>query len=247
MLRVRRGPDGPEVLSDALEFVTRVARASGVHVVVLVLDEFQSVMEASEAAIGRLRSHAQSQDAVSYVLSGSRAGVLVGLTKRKNPFWRQLTEFPVGPIDLDAALRDVQRLTGMRFTPPARRLIADTVAPSTQRLVELLDILHRRYESSGVESVRDALEVLVGRHADAFGRVFGTLTPYQRRVLVALAVHRPEHPTGASFVQANGLRAASHVQKALAALRREEILTDDHRFEDPLFRLFVVRGAGGRT
>lgn len=235
---LRRGTSRPRPLEDVLEFATRIARVSG-QPLVLVLDEFQAVITDFPEAIAKLRAHAQSQDEVSYVLAGSRPTILLGLTRHKNPFWRQLTEFPLGPIDVPQALADAQRLLGHPIPQAAQQRMADFTKGNTQRLAELLEILGQAPFTA--EAVEDAIVVLLGRHSASFERMLGQLTGPQRRLCIALAIHRPAHPTGARFVQEAGLGTPSHVQRSLAALERHEILDDERRFVDPAFAAWLAR------
>lgn len=236
---VRRGTPRPRPLEDALQFLTRIAVASRRHVV-LVLDEFQTVITDAHDAVAKLRGHAQGQRDVSYLVAGSRPSILLGLTRHKSPFWRQLTEFHVGPIDVGAALDDVERLTGEAVPEETRAHLSEATQGNTQRLAELLDILWRggSFDPGAVDA---AMDVLLDRHKAGFERILGQLTAYQRRLAIAVAVARPRHLTGSGFVQDHGLRSASHVQRGLQGLQREEILDDEDRFIDPAFATWLRR------
>lgn len=240
---LRVGAPRPRPLEDTLEFVTRVARAAKARFVI-VLDEFQSLM-ATNTTTAKLREHAQSQNHASYVLSGSQPSVLLNLTRHKNPFWRQLTELPVGPIDVGAACKDVARLAKSPVPEESRQLLESVTRGNTQRLAEVLEASWNRFGQFGPDAVNQAMRVVVGRHAAGFERIVAQLTPYQRQVVEALAKGEPEHPTGATFVNQFRLRGPAYVHKAMEALRRLEILDDAGGFVDPLFAWWVKHGGSG--
>jgi hypothetical protein len=244
---LRRGAPGTRPLEDTLEFTTRVAAASKTHVVI-VLDEFQNIMADSRTSVAKLRDHAQRQDKVSYVVAGSQPTVLLNLVRHKSPFWRQLTEFRVGPIDVPAALKDVARLTKARVPPAAQQTIAAITRGNTQRLAEILEACWSRRKRFQAEDVEEAALIVAGRHEASFERILSQLTRTQRRVLLALARDEPEHPTGSAFINRNDLGAPTTVQRAMGALRASEVLDDEGAFVDPLFSWWIRRqGPGLRT
>lgn len=235
---LRRGQAAPRPLEDTLVFLTRIAE-SAARGVVLVLDEFQTVMQADQKTVAKLRSHAQEQSHVSYVIAGSQPGVLLALTRHQNPFWRQLVEIHIGPIAVEEALAGVEKITHVRVPPDARERIEETVGGNTQRLVEILEaawVQFGRFERSAID---EAIAMLLDRHRNAFERLIGESTPYQRRVLIALARDRPEHLVGTAFIEANQLKSASHVQRALGSHKNNEILDETGRFLDPLFETWI--------
>lgn len=238
LINLRRGSVQAKPLEDALEFTTRIAKASRRHVV-LVLDEFQVVMLTMPDAVPKLRGHAQSQDDVSYLVCGSQASVLLGLTKHKNPFWRQLTEFPLGPIDVDQAMDDWARKVGQQVPLAARQLLLSVTRGNTQRLVGIVEEARRSGKGYGVASIESAIERELVTHGRGFERILGDLTPYQKRVAIALAVGRPKSVFGSKFLTHFELRGASSARKATQALLHAEILDEDNAFVDPLFAHWI--------
>ncbi len=231
---VRRGTARIRPLEDALEFTTRIARAAK-RPVVLVLDEFQHVMKSLPDAIAKLRDHAQTQRDVSYVVSGSQQSILVGLTRHKNPFWRQLTEVALGPIDVDQVVKDWERKTGKPIAPGAVEVLRDVSRGTTQRLVEILAEAEARSTGYSEAGIRSAVAFVLARGNGGFERILGSCTPYQKRLLIAIAVDEPKHPTSNAFIERHTLKGASNIQRGLDSLRRDEILEADNRFADPLF------------
>ncbi len=239
---LRLGAPDARPLEDALEFIGRIAQAARTHLVI-VLDEFQTIM-AAEETVATLREHAQSQGAVSYVVAGSQPSVLLELTRRKNPFWRQLVEFQVGAIDIETALDDVARLTRAKVPVETRRLLQDITRGNTQRLAEMLETSWARHKAFSLRNMQETAGVVVARHAAGFERLVEQRTAYQREVMIALALDEPAHPTGKQFVTARGLRGPAFVQKAMQALQKGEILAEDGSFVDPLFAWWLKTSAG---
>ncbi len=237
-INLRRGSAQAKPLEDALEFATRIAKASGRHVV-LVLDEFQVVMLSMPDAVPKLRGHAQSQSDVSYLVCGSQASVLLGLTKHKNPFWRQLTEFPLGPIDVDHAMDDWAKKVGQEVPPPARQLLTRVTRGNTQRLVGIVEEARRGGKGYGIASIESAIQRELVTHGRGFERILGDLTPYQKTVAIALAIAQPKSVFGSKFLTHFELRGASSARKATQALFHAEILGEDNAFVDPLFAHWI--------
>lgn len=243
---VRAGSPRSQPLDDTLEFVTRISRAAKTQIV-LVFDEFQNVMEGSHSIIAKLRDHAQRQRDVTYLVAGSQPSVLLSLTRHRSPFWRQLTEFRVGRIDVDSAVADVARLTRAVIPDESRAELKAVTAGNTQRLVEILAAAWGGRRRFALLEIRKATEVVAGRHEASFERILGQLTAIQRRVAIALATDRPAHPTGAAFLKRAGVGPASRIQKAMAGLRAAEVLDEEGDFVDPLLAWWIRRGTAGET
>lgn len=245
---VRAGTPPGRSLDDVLEFLTRVA-AAGDRRIVLVLDEFQTVMEwGKEPLIAKFRAHAQAQRHVQYIISGSRPSVLRGLTRHRSPFWRQLTEFPVAGLRIDDLEPDLQKRLGWTVGGEARALLDEACGANTQRLMQVLGRLWRDGHTLEPDPIRDAVDACVEENRSEYERVVESLKEgNQKRVLVALAIDPPEHPTGSDFVQRHGLKSGPHVLRAITRLRELEILDEGTAFQDPLMRVYIrsVLDAGG--
>lgn len=238
LINLRRGKPHAKPLEDALEFTTRIAKASKRHVV-LVLDEFQVVMLTMPNAIAKFRGHAQAQDNVSYVVCGSQASVLLGLTKHMNPFWRQLTEFPLGPIDIDQTMAEWSAKVGQDVPAASRQLLKEVTSGNTQRLVGIVEEARRGGKGYTVARIEEAIQRELATHGRGFERILGALTSYQKTVAIALAVGRPKNVFGSRFLTHFGLRGASSARKAMQALQHAEVLDEKNHFVDPLLAYWI--------
>lgn len=231
-------------LEDSLKFLSRIVRDSR-KPVVLSLDEFQQVLEWDDNSVAMLRSYTQQEPNLRVVLTGSRPSIILALTRAKNPYWKQLTEYPVGPVAVNEFADEYEARYGLRVTAEARDLLREELGKYTMELVQVLDIARRRLGSADADAVRRAVELAIDDNLARYERILHheVDTPLRRRILLALAKHQPDRPMAQDFVQRHRLGAASSVQKALQRFQELEILDDERQFLDPLFRRYLAQNA----
>jgi AAA+ ATPase superfamily predicted ATPase len=200
---------------------------------VLVLDEFQEVMEIAPGLPKLMRSVFQEQPDVAHVYLGSRRHMMERIFNDENePFWRSAKKIEIGVIPAEAFAPFIAE----RFEATGRAIttaVVDAVLEithghpyATQELCYFLWEETPRRSSATTERLSVALaKVLNSEHAH-FSVVWQRASSAQKLLLQALA-EQPGHPLSEAYRVRHGLRSASSIQKALDALEREELIGRD--------------------
>lgn len=185
-------PDAAEeLLIDVLELPADLFKRDGIRTVVM-MDEFQAILTASDSADALLRSRIQHhRDEAGYVFAGSHPGLLSELFgERSRPLYGQSREITLDPLD-DGDLADfIER----RFAASGRSAgavmadLLDLVRGHPQRAMLMA---HHVWEAAGE---RDPDAAAWGRAVDAafaelqeaFERYWERLSANERRTLAAV-------------------------------------------------------------
>jgi AAA+ ATPase superfamily predicted ATPase len=199
--------------------------------VVLVLDEFQEVVDIDPGLPRLMRSVFQGQPEVSHIYLGSRRHMIERLFNDVNePFWRSAKRFELGVIE-PAAFRPFIAArfadTGRRIDDGALDLLLEITRGHPYATQELGYFLWQRSEpgrATSVERVREALSDVLHSEDAHFTLVWEGASAQQRLVLDALALEEGR-PMTAEYRRRHGLPAPSSVQRALEALDRAELVS----------------------
>ncbi len=237
----------PATLGEALDLPERVAEDLGVRLAV-ALDEFPAIAElGGDELVRAMRAAFQMHRRVSYVFAGSQTRMMEELfAAERSPFFRMGRPLRLGRIPRAAFVP----FLGEGFRKGGIELSADLAAELCQSVDdhpyfvqtlahELWDRARARRGSITGADLAQALASVVGWHDAYYRRLWERLTLHQRRCLLALA----ELGAGASLFAADtvarfALKSASHVQRALEALQREELVErrdGEYDLADPLF------------
>ncbi|WP_320673210.1 AAA family ATPase [Patulibacter defluvii] len=248
------GARGPAAVPDAalvelLDLPRRLYAEDGILSVVC-FDEFQDLLGAGRGLDGLLRSVIQHHgDAAAYVYAGSAPSLMRALfDDRERPLFGQARPLELGPLPLDEALADGDRLMeeigyGSLEALATLVAIADGHPQRTvllaHHLVELLEQGADRDEASLPDAV---VEIAFREVRDALEATWAGLPGAERHVLRAIARGLP--PTGQAAAAESGTPATT----LASALRR---LVDDGqhvvaagsgwRLIDPLLGLWIRR------
>jgi hypothetical protein len=222
--------------------------------VVLVLDEFQEVTDIDSQLPKLMRSVFQRQPEVAHVYLGSKRHMLRRIFSDSNePFWRSAkqTELGVIPPALFAPY------IAARFAATAKSIFEEAIDRvlelthghpyATQELCYFVwEETSTRKRASLPEVERGLTGALHSEHAH-FSLLWDAAASGQRLLLQALAAE-PGRPYTAAYRREHGLPAATNVQKAMAALRRRELVVSDAdgtvRISEPFFAEWINRLAG---
>jgi uncharacterized protein len=222
----RHGIDA--TLEDLLALPGRLA-AERKRRIVLVLDEFQEVMDIDPGLIKLMRSVFQEQGDVAHVYLGSKRHMIERIFNDENePFWRAAKQMELGPIapePFEAFAIERFAATGKRLRPATARAALEITGGHPYATQELLYFL---WEERTLE--RALAAVLRSEHAHfsllwerASGGGGGGLSA-QCFVLEALAPDQPGHPLSSDYQRRHGLPSVATVQTALRALSRDGIV-----------------------
>jgi hypothetical protein len=253
---VRRSADIDATLERLLELPAEIAAERDRRVVV-VFDEFQEVVRVDDTLPNVMRAIFQTQRAVGHVYLGSRRHVLTTIfNDRHEPFWRSTKQIELGRIEeheLGAYVR-------ARFEATDRTIDDDALARllgltdghpyATQELAyfswEQVPLGHAAHTAD----VEQALVHVLRSEHNNLARLWEDATANER--LVLLALH--EEPGGLyaeAYRHRHGLPAAASVQRAVAALTREDIverLADGSwAIAEPFLDEWLDRGTGERV
>jgi hypothetical protein len=198
--------------------------------VVLILDEFQEIVDIDAGLPRLMRSVFQQQPEVAHLYLGSKRHMMEHIFSDENePFWRSAKEIELGVIDPqpfgDYIERQFKR-TGKKVTSTAVDAVLATTHGhpyATQELCYFLwqDTAAGATATDGHVAVAVA-KVLNSEHAH-FSLVWDDASAHQRLLLRALA-EEAGHPISADYRRRHALPGASSVQRALGALEKAELV-----------------------
>jgi uncharacterized protein len=219
--------------------------------VVLVLDEFQEVTDIDRHLPRLMRSVFQRQPEVAHVYLGSKRHMLRRIfSDRNEPFWRSAKQMELGVIPPELFAPYVVerfRATGKSIDDGAVARILEITGGHPYATQELCYFVWEetapRRKASGAEVEAGLAGALHSEHAH-FTLLWETAASGQRLLLQALAAE-PGRPYAAAYRREYGLPAATNVQKALAALRRRELVVTAKdgtvSIAEPFFAEWIVR------
>jgi uncharacterized protein len=223
----------PEDLDETLERLLELPGRLGAErerLAVLILDEFQEIVDIDRDLPKLMRAVFQQQPEVSHVYLGSKRHMMQRIFNDENePFWRSAKPLELGVIAPDEFRGYIEE----RFAATGRKIEAEALDRvlaitrghpyATQELSYFLWQQVGEKETAGVAQVEQALaDVLRSEHAH-FTLIWGRASSAQRTVLQALA-KQPGHPLSTAYRRRFALAGPSTVQKALGALEREELI-----------------------
>jgi uncharacterized protein len=248
-----------EDVDDTLERLFRMlgeTAASRDRPVVLILDEFQEIVEIDPGLTKLMRSVFQEQPEVAHIYLGSKRHLMERIFSDQNePFWRSAKRVELGPISADEFRPFVCR----GFRAHDRGVIDEVVDQllqitgghpyATQQLSYFLWADTSEGETADDERLDSALtRLLVSEHTH-FSDLWDRATGNQRILLSALA-EEPGRPLTRDYQTRHGLRGSSTTQKAIDALIQQELVAKDHGFvaiSEPFLAEWIRRNALGRT
>ena len=246
----------PEDLEETLERLLQLPGQLGVErerQAVLILDEFQEIVDIDRDLPKLMRAVFQQQPEVSHVYLGSKRHMMRRIFSDENePFWRSAKQMELGviaPDEFEGYIADQFEATGRRIRPEAvERLLAITRGHpyATQELAYFLWQATRPRSAADRARVDEALvAVLRSEHAH-FSLIWGRASSAQRTLLHALA-RQPGHPLSAAYRRRFSLAGPSTVQKALEALERDELIARNGGFAqitEPFLAEWILREVG---
>ncbi|HSZ04244.1 MAG TPA: hypothetical protein VK778_03475 [Solirubrobacteraceae bacterium] len=198
--------------------------------VVLILDEFQEIVDIDPNLPRLMRSVFQQQPEVAHVYLGSKRHMMEQIFSDENePFWRSAKQIELGVIDPRPFREYIQRQfqrTGKSIAPAAIDAILETTRGHPYATQELCYFLWQDTPAGATATAEQVIEAVVrvlnSEHAH-FSLVWQDASAHQRLLLRALA-EEPGHPISADYRRRHALPGASSVQRALGALEKAELV-----------------------
>ncbi|MET0510335.1 MAG: ATP-binding protein [Thermoleophilaceae bacterium] len=247
----------PEDLDETLERLLELPGRLGAErerQAVLILDEFQEIVDIDRDLPKLMRAVFQQQPEVAHVYLGSKRHMMQRIFSDENePFWRSAKQMELGviaPERFAGYLAERFEATGRRIRPEAvARLLAITRGHpyATQELAYFLWQVTDRRRMADVAQVDEALTAVLRSEHAHFSLVWGRASSAQRSLLHALA-RDSGHPLSAAYRRRFALPGPSTVQKALEALEREELVvrSGGHaEISEPFLAEWIERALAG--
>jgi hypothetical protein len=224
--------DVDATLERLFELVAQVA-AERERAALLILDEFQEVIELDPQLPKLLRSVLQEQPEVAHFYLGSKRHMMERIFNDENePFWRSAKQLELGPIPPGPFGDFIER----RFADTGRRIDPTVVAQiltitgghpyATQELCYFLWEETPTRRAATAERLDAAIERVLRSEHTHFSLLWDRASANQKLVLQALA-REPGHPFAEDYRRRHALRAVSSTQKAVEALARDELVGRD--------------------
>jgi AAA+ ATPase superfamily predicted ATPase len=220
---------------------------------VLVIDEFQEIVEIDPALPKLLRAVFQRQPEVAHVYLGSKRQVMERIFSAANePFWRSAKSIELGAIPLapfaSFIAQNFDRTGRTVEKPVVDQLLAQTGGHpyATQELAYFLWELTPLGEAASVERLRAALDAVLRSEHAHFTLLWGGASPVQKLLLRALAAE-PGRPYTAEYRRRHDLPAPTNVQKALRALEKREVVAGEdgsYRIVEPFLAEWARANVG---
>ena len=233
-------------LEELLTTLGRIAADRGRRVV-LVLDEFQEVVDIDPGLIKLMRSVFQEQPEVAHIYLGSKRHMMRQIFNDENePFWRSAkqTELDVIPPDLFAPYALA------RFEETGKQLDRDACARAleltgghpyaTQELLYFLWEGTPPGETADLSTIDGALDATLRSEHSHFSLIWEGVSSAQKRVLQALAQESPARPLSSDYQRRHALPATPTIQTALSALERAELVRRRGRGEYQIAEPFLT-------
>ena len=221
-------------VDDTLERLLRMlgeTAASRKRPVVLILDEFQEIVEIDPGLTKLMRSVFQEQPEVAHIYLGSKRHLMERIFNDQNePLWRSAKRVELGPIPADEFkpfVREGFRENDRDITDDVVDRVLEITGGhpyATQQLSYFLWAATPEDDRADDERLESALaRLLVSEHTH-FSDLWDRATGNQRILLSALA-EEPGRPQTRDYQARHGLRGSSTTQKTVDALVRQELVT----------------------
>lgn len=252
-----------EVLDELLALPQHVAETRK-RPVVVVLDEFQRVVDIDGNLPAKIRKVFQRQGSVSHVFAGSGESMMRDLfmdSKQKSPMWQMGRPMRLERIELGALETFIAgrfKLGGVGSTREAASEIArvgEGHPYATQEVAHAVwGVAAAAGRTANLDMVGTAVEQVLDAEGERYQWIRDGLAAVQRQLLEAIAIDEAGgmEVLSTAFRNRHRLGAASSVQAADGALRRAGLVqvapeTDGRRIIDPLLRLWLRRRYMRRT
>jgi len=240
------GEDIDATLEELLTTLGKIA-AERERRVVLVLDEFQEVVDIDPALIKLMRSVFQEQPEVAHIYLGSKRHMMRQIFNDENePFWRSAKQIQLGVIPPD----EFASYARARFEQTGKELETDACESAlnltgghpyaTQQLFYFLWEATPAGLAGDRPAVDRALDATLRSEHSHFSLIWDGVSSAQKRVLQALAQESPGRPLSSDFQRRHSLPATPTVQTALAALERGELVRKVERGEYTIAEPFLT-------
>lgn len=238
------GPDADTVLADVYGLLAEQAAS---RPAVLILDEFQAIVDHGAHLPNLFKALADKHPAVCLVMAGSKRHLMERLVSAEGaPLYGMAQKLALGPIPEHVMARFLCNRAvagGKLMTEPTAGLtvgLAGPVPNDIQRLAyEAFEVADQMIDDGAVNA---GLAQAVAHETATYAEMFASRAPGQRRVLAALAAGISHPLFSAAFAKSVGLAGANSVKKAIDSLDADELIANrDGRWQvaDPFLAAWL--------
>jgi hypothetical protein len=227
-----RAEDVDATLERLFELVAQVA-AERNRSALLILDEFQEIIELDPRLPQLLRSVLQEQPEVAHFYLGSKRHMMERIFNDANePFWRSAKQLELGaiaPEPFAAFIADRFAATNRRADPAVVDDVLRITGGHPYATQELCYFLWEETPTRRVaanDRLDAALERVLRSEHTHFSLLWDRAASNQKLVLQALT-REAGHPFSDDYRRRHALRSVSSTQKAVEALARDELVGRD--------------------
>lgn len=235
------GIDGTVAIEDALGLMRTIASED--NRLVVVFDEFQTILEFEKGLDRKMRSLMQELTHVNFILMGSQESMMTDIfEKKKSPFYHFGSLLYLKRIPREDFLKFIsERLDPVTNANTDSKELAEEILRFTQchpyytqqLSAEVWQLLRYEVSQSYESAVQTAIAQITSNHEMDYERLWRKFNLMQRMVLVALATDSPvakirEKPTSTTYSALSRLVQAGYVIKE-----------DAFSLEDPFFGLWI--------
>jgi hypothetical protein len=233
-----------------------IARSGKKKRLVVILDEFQDLMELGPGLLRQLRAVIQHQQHVSYAFLGSRQGLLrKAVHDRGAPLLKMARPYPLGPLPRDEFATFLLGRFRSSGRPLPKEVIYALIDFTGAHPNDTQEAAHFLWEVallplSPQELVKTAIDRVLDAEAAQMTVLWHDSAPAQRSLLVALVEWGGRNIYSEEFRRRANLGAATTVQRAVQTLIERELVDLDsngvyrikERFFEEWIRRRIVRG-----
>lgn len=234
------------------EVLTVIESLHGKKRTVVILDEFQDVLNINEAqeALALLRGKIQFQTDIPYIFIGSIRHKLSEIfTHHESPFFKSAIPISIEPIPYE----EFSNFLKNKFADEKKVIsnetlsnifqMADNVSGDIQQLCESIWSVSSAGERIGQEHILKGLELIFSREQKSYENYITLLTNNQQKVLRAIALAGGKNVYSVSFLKSSGFNNPSSVRKAINRMISLNILFEkagEYKFINPFFRAWLL-------
>ena len=209
--------------------------------IIVVLDEFQEILDLSPHLDKKLRAIMQTQEHINYILLGSQESMMTDIfEKKKSPFYHFGEMMRLGKLPRE----DFHRYLSERL----KNLFADNFDSMSDRILDYTDC-HPYYTQQLAANVWN-VRILQPEEKDAFAAAINHIVlshglDYER---LWMSFNRTNKWIFQSLAQNRALQTGdfptSTIYSALKRLQKNGyvIYSDHYEIEDPFFKAWILRG-----
>ena len=231
------GVDGTMLIEDVLTLIENAH--SEQDRLIVVLDEFQEIIDLAPKFDKQLRSIMQNQKHINYILLGSQESMMTDIFEnKKSPFYHFGEMMRLGKLPRD----DFHQYLSQRFAecyPESHAEIADIILNYTgchpyysqQLAANVWQIGMLQPEST--DPVQTAIDHIVTTHGLDYERLWMNFKRTNKWILQRLASNKPLQ---------SGEHRTSTIYSALKRLQKDGyvIYSDRYELEDPFFKEWII-------